>query len=357
MNILDRYISLALFKGWIIVLTVLTSIFGLLAFVEELDRVRARYQAIDAFLYVAGTLPQITMDLAPIIALLGTMIALASLARNNEIIAMRSAGISSNRVIGAVAIPSLGLIVALYLFGEFVAAPVQQQAEEQRSVQRSGKGNILKGRGLWMTDGEQFLNVSKLRQDALPAAVSVYQLDNEGRLAEFIHAQRADAGEDRRWALHKVLRKRMGKQGVMRTKRQKTMIIGPFWAPDELPVLPLPTSTMPLVNLYGYIKYLRSTGQPTKKLELSFWQKATLPLSAGLMILLAIPIGTSLGSQRNTEYAKRLAIGALVGIAFYLATRIIHTLGLVIGLPAVITASLPLVLILVSALLLLQRMR
>ena len=144
MSILDRYISMALLKGWLIVLAVLTSVFGLLAFVEEVDRVRARYQAFDAFMYVVGTLPRIAMDLAPIVALLGTLIALAGLARNSEVIAMRAAGVSSRRFVGAVLIPALGLIVALYLFGEFVAAPAQQHAEEQRSVQRSGKGNILK---------------------------------------------------------------------------------------------------------------------------------------------------------------------------------------------------------------------
>jgi lipopolysaccharide export system permease protein len=357
MNILHRYISQALIRGWTIILAILTSIFGLLAFVEELDRVRARYQTIDALLYVAGTLPQIAMDLAPIIALLGTMIALAGLARNSEIIAMRAAGISSSQFVGAMLIPSLGLIVTLYLFGEFVAAPMQQRAEEQRSVQRTGKGNILKGRGLWMTDGEQFLNVSKLRQGAIPAEINVYQLDNEGRLAEYIHARRADPGKDRSWILHNIMRKRISSDGTMETKRQKTMEIGPFWAPDEIPVLPLPTSTMPLVSLYGYIQYLKSTGQPTKKRELSFWKRATLPLSAGLMILLAIPIGTNLGSQRGTEYAKKLAIGAMIGIAFYLLTRIIRTLGLVLGLPVLVTTILPLLLILVSALVLLRRMR
>lgn len=352
---LYRYLGYSIFKGWIIVLTVLMAIFSLIAFVDELERVGGLYQVADAVRYIAGTLPQRAVDLSPVIALLGSLIALAGLARHSEIIAMRAAGTSPRHFLGAVAVPAVALTLCLMLFSEYVSAPAHHYAEELRNVKRTGKGSLLKGKGLWMNDGLSYFNVRRLQHGAIPADISIYEFDQQGMLTEYVHADTADTGEDRTWLLQNVTRKSFDGKAT-HTRHLPDVELGPFWSPDELPVVRMTTAAMPLVDMYHYIDYLKSRGQDTRQLELSLWQKITLPLSAGTMVFLAIPIGTSLSSQRNADFAKRLGIGTVIGIAVYLLTQIIHTLGLLIGAPPLLTALLPLLLILLATIVLLRKM-
>ena len=113
MGRLDRYIGAALLKGWLLVWLVMSAIFSLLGFVDELERTSDLYRISDAVEFILYTLPQRSMDLMPVITLLGTLVALASLNKNSEIIAMRAAGMSLRRLLRSVALPALLLVAGL----------------------------------------------------------------------------------------------------------------------------------------------------------------------------------------------------------------------------------------------------
>ena len=356
MGRLDRYIAAALLKGWTLVLTVMLAIFSLLAFVEELEHVGGRYQVTDALRFVAYTMPQRAYDLAPVITLLGTLIALASLAKNSELIAIRAAGTSVPRFLRSVLMPTVLLVVALALFAEYVAAPAYQKAEAERSVIRSGKGKLLKGKGLWSNNGQRYFNVRTLRLGRIPSGIDLYEFNADGRLKLAIHADHADVHEGRRWTLVDVRYKQL-EDGRLVSKHLDRLDMGPFWSREELPALSLSTTGMSLSGLYEYARYLDATGQRPDRIELAFWQKATIPLAAGVMVLLATPIGAGLGTQRSSGFGRRIATGAIIGILFYLGTQIIHTAGLLLEIDSALIALIPIALITAAGTVLLRRMR
>lgn len=353
---LDRYIAAALFKGWALVLVVLLAVFSLLAFVDELDHIGGRYRAVDALRFIALTMPQRALDLAPVITLLGTLIALAALAKSSELIAIRAAGVPISRFLRSIALPSVVLVVGLGLSAEYLTAPLYQKAEAQRSVIRSGKGNLLKGKGLWSNSGLSYFNVRKLHLGRIPMGIDLYDFSPDGRLKTAIHAEYAEVKKGRKWNLVNVEYKQLV-DGRLISKHMKSLDMGPFWSRDELPVLSLSTAGMSLSGLYEYGRYLEDTGQRSRRIELAFWQKATIPLAAGAMVLLATPIGAGLGSRRSPGFGRRIAIGAFIGIVFYLGTQIIHTAGLLLGLNSALIALLPVLLILAAGGVLLYRMR
>ena len=65
---------------------------------------------------------------------------------------------------------------------------------------------------------------------------------------------------------------------------------------------------------------------------------AFLPVTAGAMVLLAIPIGASLGARRSGSFGKKLAVGVAVGIAFYLLSQLIQIGGGFIQMPPSLAA-------------------
>ena len=103
--------------------------------------------------------------------------------------------------------------------------------------------------------------------------------------------------------------------------------------------------------------HLESNDQPTKKYRSLFWQKLLMPLTVGAMILLATPMSISSNAGRDRSFGFNMAIGALVGILFYLGSQIVFALGhlLHLSLPAI--AALPSILVLSCALYMLRRMR
>ena len=356
MNRIDRYIAWQLLKDWVLVWLVMSAIFGLIAMVEEVERIQHNYQMADVVRYVLYTLPQRSMDLIPVIVLLGTILALARLNKNSEIIAMRAAGMPLAYFFRAVSIPALLLVLLLYGVSEYASAPLYQKAETEKSLARTGRTNLLRGKGLWSVDDLRFFNVRTLRHGKIPSDIYLFQFSPDGRLQNFIYAESAKPADDRKWKLLDVTQKTL-ENGKLKTTFRKQLAMGPFWSPEELPVLPLPITGMTLTGLYDYAEYLHSTNQNWQRARQLFWQKIALPLTAGAMILLATPIGASLQSQRSTAFGRNLAIGAGVGIGFFLLTQIINTSSALIGLPPAVAAFTPAALVLAATGWLFARMR
>jgi lipopolysaccharide export system permease protein len=269
---------------------------------------------------------------------------------------MRAAGMPLTYFFRAVGIPALFLVLLLYGISEYVSAPLYQQAEMEKSLLRTGRTNLLRGKGLWSVDNLRFFNVRTLRHGKIPSEIYLFQFAPDGRLLNFIYALSAKPADDRKWKLLDVTQKTL-ENDKLKTTFQKQLAMGPFWSPDELPVLPLPITGMTLTGLYDYTQYLHDTDQTWQRAEQLFWQKVALPLTAGVMVLLATPIGASLQSQRSTAFGRSLAIGAGVGIGFFLLTQIINTSSALIGLPPAMAAFLPAMLVLAATGWLFSRMR
>lgn len=356
MGLLDRYIAWKLLKGWVLVWLVMTSIFTLLGFVEELERTTESYQIVDAVRFLLYTLPQRSLDLAPVIALLGSLLALAGLNKNSELIAMRAAGVSVSRFLRSIVIPTLILVAALYAVSEFIAAPLFQQAETEKTLIRSGKANLLKGKGLWSNSGYRFFNVRTLKHSQVPTSIFLYEFTPDGNLQHFAFARRAELTDSRRWDLLDVHQKTLdGNQ--LKSRHLPNLEMGPFWSREELPVLPLSTTGMTPTGLYEYSDYLKSTDQLSERIEQIFWQKVALPITTGAMVFLAVPIGANVGTTRSSGFGRNLAIGAGVGILFYLLSQLIQTAASMAEIHPAVAVFLPVVLVLSVAGGLINRMR
>ncbi len=353
---LDRYIARKLVLGWLLVWLIMSSIFGLLAFVDEIERVTASYTVMDALRFILYTLPQRSMDLAPVIILMGSILALAGLNKHSEIIAVRAAGVSLLRFFGAVAVPAMLLILLLYGTSEYLAAPLFQKAEIQKTLIRSGQPNLLTGKGLWSNSERRFFNVRALRNSQVPRDIFLYEFDTDGRLLNFIHADRAQVSGGRRLDLLDVTQKTL-RDGTLSTQRKDHLEMGPFWSLEELPALPLSAAGMTPSDLYEYSGYLKTTHQVSARVEQLFWQRVALPLTTGAMVLLAVPIGASVGSMRSNTFGRNLAMGAAVGIIFYLFAQLVQTGAAVIQLPPSIAAFAPVLLVLAVTSGLVMRMR
>ncbi len=354
--ILQRYIALHLVAGWVLVLLVLASVFGLIAFIQELDHTRFEYDGMAAARFVLFSLPQQMVSLAPVIALLGSVVALSTLDRSNELTIISCTGFPPSKLLAAIILPTLVLMAALWVCMEYVTPRAQQSAEQQRHALRYRNQVRIPYGGVWSTDGSRYIHMDKLFQDGVPGDIDIFEFDEQGRLLRALRAKTAEVQSGRRWLLQRVREKRLVDETLV-TRWHETMEVENMWAADELPTLTLSSDTMALSVLYRYSQYLAANGQPMARYIGPFWQKLMMPLTVGAMVLLATPISINIGAGRSRSFGLNMGIGALVGILFYLGAQIIFALGQLLNLSLPLVSVLPAIIVTLCAAALIRRMR
>ena len=86
---------------------------------------------------------------------------------------------------------------------------------------------------------------------------------------------------------------------------------------------------------------------------MAFWQRATLPLVTGAMVLLALPAG--FGRPRSSDTGKLVLLAVAVGLAFQVVSQLAANAGLVFSIPAPVVTLGPLLLVFAGAFWLLRR--
>ena len=355
--ILERYIATNLVKGWLLVLMVLAAVFGLIGFIQELDHTRFGYDALAVGRYTLFILPQQLVSLAPVIALLGSIVALAGLDRYNELTIISCSGFSRARLLGAIALPTALLMLFLWACMEYITPPLQQSAEAERHALRYRNQVRIPDGGLWSKSGNRYIHLDKMFEGGVPGDIDLFEFDENRQLTRAIHAQRATVSKDRTWLFQGVREKRLEGDTLV-TRRHKELEIPNLWSPAELPTLALDSDSdaMRLSVLRNYSEYRAETGQPNTRFLSAYWQKLLMPLTVGAMVLLATPISANLGARRDRSFGLDIALGALVGILFYLGTQIVFALGQLLNLNIPLVALAPTLVILLCAALMLRRM-
>jgi lipopolysaccharide export system permease protein len=353
--ILERYIAGNLVKGWLLVLLVLAAVFGLIGFIGELERTRFGYNALAVGRYTLYTLPHQLVSLAPVIALLGSIVALANLDRFNELTIISCTGFSRARLLVAIALPTGLMMIFLWLCMEYITPPLHQSAEAERQALRYRNQARIPDGGVWSKNGNRYIHLDKMLKDGVPGDIDLFEFDDTGQLTRALHAKTAVVSADRTWLFQQV-REKLLVNNTLVTRRYPELEIGNLWSPAELPTLTLDSDSMRLSVLRSYSQYRADNGQPNEKYQSTFWQKLLMPLTVGAMVLLATPISANLGARRNRSFGLNIAFGALLGILFYLGAQIIFALGQLLNLNIPLVALAPTLLILLCALVLLRRM-
>lgn len=346
----DRYIQAAAFRAFILVIAALTALFSLLDFVEQLSNVgQGTYRVSDAFLYVLLIAPARVLQVTPVSMLLGSLWALGSLARDSELIALQSLGVSEKRIIGSVIMLVAPIIIVLFLLAQFVIPPAQQLAQAIHAAAATASEPET---SFWAQGDHQYLNVGAFAGATVARDIDIYAFQADGSIDSFIHADRADIQADDVWLLTGVARKR-GVVSGLETEHLESLSWKSFVPGPQIKVLMLPVESMPPVGLYRHIQDLKSRDQEPIRCEQEFWRKIGIPFSMIAMIATAAPF--VFGSPRRQSMGRQIMIGAIFGIVFSLIQQIAGHLDLLLGLNPAMTALAPSLLFIGLSLYLLRR--
>ncbi len=346
MKLLDRYIGQTVLVSTLVVMAVLLALFAFVSFAGELDKVgRGDYDAALAMQYTLLLLPRLAYQLFPIVVLLGAIIGLGTLASQSELIVVRAAGVSLSRIVWTVMKVGLLLLTLMLVVGEFVAPVAEFKAQSLRAEAISGQASFRSDKGLWARDGNSVIYIRDLMSGDQVGRVSIYNFDDKNRLKSVTKVDEARYEGDR-WLLKRVLSSSVSAAGV-EISRYKSLSRKSLLTPELIGVVTVKPDYLSALGLYRYIEYLMDNGLDSNRYALALWKKAVMPLTTLVMIFLAVPF--VFGPLRSVGVGQRIFVGTLFGIGYFLVDQTTGHLGLVYGLPPLISVLMAPVLFFVIA--------
>ena len=353
MRILNRYIGIRLAFGWLLVFLILTSLFSILELVGQLDDIGdGSYQLGDAFKYVAYTFPGRVLNVAAVSSLLGSIVALGSLANGDELLAMRSCGFSVLRIARVALSAGSVIMLGVLLLAQFVVPSLERQAKVDRELALSEAGSFLPSGGFWTRDNQRFINVGSSTFGGVLADISIYEFDEQGKPSRYVMAREAAIDQEGQWVARDARQITFTDQRIQ-DKEIPSLPLDVFLSTRQVDILSITPAMLSLDELNQYIRGLRERGQNADQYVLALWQKTTLPLKIAAMIFFSLPF--VFGSAREANPGRRVTLGAIVGISYYYFDLALGYMGLLLGLHPAFSTLLPLAIITLMGMWLLLR--
>lgn len=337
MNKLNRYVSKTIYASILMVLCVLLGIDTIAGVIDEMADLSGNYNFLAALRFVVFSIPGNVFDLLPFAALVGCLAGLGSLATNSELVVMRSAGVSTGRLVWMVMRPALVIMFAGMLVSEYIAPHTESIAKSERAKALRKTEIAVSRHGLWHREGNQFMHFNVVQPNGVLYGVTIYRFDTERRLLSTLSAERAIYQSDH-WVLEDVSESRMQTHRIdvedTASKRWNTEL-----SPELLNILVLDPLDLSIEGLWQYSSYLQGQGLNSGLYRLAFWKKILQPLSSVTLVLIAISF--IFGPLREVTMGYRIFIGVLVGIVFRTAQDMLAPASLVYGFQPIYASLVP----------------
>jgi lipopolysaccharide export system permease protein len=348
MIVFRRYLAREIYKATAITGIAFLGLFAFFDLINELEDIgKGGYRIQHAMGFVALTLPGHAYELFPIVVLIGTLVALASLAATSEYTVMRTSGLSPLAAAGMLARIGIVFVLIAVFMGE-VAAPWAERTAQRLRLDRLGLAVAGELRsGIWVKSDTRFVNVRFVMPDTSLQGVQIYEFSPDFRLVSISQAATGHySGEDEAWRLANVVRTTFSDRGA-KVEQLPQMEWRSVLTPAMLTALTAVPDKMSGYALVQYIRHLTENRQATRRYEIALWKKIVYPFAALVMMALALPFAYL--QVRSGGVGVKVFAGIMLGILFHFLNSLFSTLGVLQSWPPLASAVMPSAVFLVAA--------
>jgi lipopolysaccharide export system permease protein len=289
----------------------------------------------DVWTYVSLRVPQIIAFVLPFSILLGTLVTLATLNQNSEVVSMKAAGLSAHQVLAPLVLASIGVAALSFAFNDRIVSRATATLDRWQKAEygpmptdRQAKSNI------WVRDGNNLIHAASVTGRGAQTKLSDVTIYNRtgGSLEAIVKAPAAQPA-GLAWTLTDARRFDV-KKGTQSTLG--TITVGSGVRPDQFTLASVDAESLSFRGLWSAIADLKEAGRPTGALEAGLWHKISGPLSALLMPLLGAV--AAFGIARSGQLVIRAVIGMALGFAYFVADNFGLAMGNLGAYPPLIAA-------------------
>lgn len=357
MKILTRYMVKTMTFYTIITLLIWLGIYAFFSFIDEVDNIgQANYTIIEAIIYVGFDLPSVAYSHAPVIILLGTLLALANLASTAQLIVIRGAGMSIMKIAGiAVKIALMFMLVAIFV-GELIAPTTLEYAENSRVKALGGDVSASNQRRFWLKDGKTIMHMKKAFDGRLFKDVMLVNIGKSSNQLDSVVSAKQAVFDGKSLTLQHPNRYQLDHNNQfsdIQLAKDKQYNIQVSFNHELLDSMNKKSSELSTWNLYQQINFLAYNNLATKALQVELYKRLVKPVTLVAMVLFSMLF--VFGSLRNSSLGKKIFLGAVISVFFELATRLGGALSLRFDYNPLLSASAPTIVVLILAFILLRR--
>ncbi len=285
--------------------------------------------------YYLSYLPIMLVQVAPFACLLATLYTFGKLNRNNEIIAMRSSGLSIFQITKTVII--FGLIVSLFVFwvNDKLVPPslaftqkIKIQIEEGAKRTKEKKQEVISNLSIYGLRNRLFFVNKFYTGTNTMEGITILEHDENQNITKKIVASRG-VYQDNLWNFYKCITYNFDANGQIKDEPQyleEEIMVIPETPRDFLSQRQRP-DLMNIAQLEDYIWKLSRSGATTviRNFKVDLYQRFTSPFTSLVIIILGVPF--SLIVRRRATAFSSIGLSIIVGFLYYILDAVSIALG------------------------------
>jgi len=347
MNTLRGYFAREIYRASAFAMIAFLALFAFFDMVNELDELgTGSYHLRHAIEFVVLSMPGHVYELFPVAVLVGTLVALSTMAANSEYTVMRVSGLSPREAAGMLARVGTAFVILTIITGEFAAPAAERAAKEMRMARLGSTVSSGLRSGVWLKSDARFVNIRDVLPDSTLRGVRIFEFDSDLRLVSLSEADHGDYQGNSVWRLYDVTRTQFAGDSASVSK-QPEQDWKSVLTPDILAALLVRPDKMSAWNLYQYIRLLSENQQRTDRQEIALWQKVVYPFATLIMMALALPFAYI--HVRTGGVGLKLFAGVMLGVLFHFLNNVGTTLGILQTWTPFMSAIMPSLLFLLAA--------
>ena len=279
-------------------------------------------------LYFFYSIPFIISNILPSAVLLATIMTYGSLAKYNEITAIKSCGVSIYRLLMPVLSCAAVIGVLLFLFSEFVTPIAVQKTQHitKIEIQKRKALGFFKKNEIWYRSDNAIYNFKLFDIDKnYLHGVTVNYLDFD----DFTMKKRIDARgaqwENNQWIFHDLLITTFDENNYPVMERIEEKIINLPEKPDDFKIIQKDAEKMGYFELRKYAKKISGEGYDATRYQADLHGKIAFPFVT--VILVFIGMFFSLRSERSGGIMQSVGMGIFIGFSYWIVHAFCLSLG------------------------------
>jgi lipopolysaccharide export system permease protein len=340
-SVLDRYLGSGFLRMFLASLLVITSLFLIVDFFDRvstfLESGAPVWTVVRYFFYRA---PLSISRMTGFATLFSTLFCLSILARTQEITAMRSSGISVQRLALPLLLLSLLICLGTFFWNETLVPIFSYRSDViyRTEIKNKQKQSLLGTSDIWMRAENSFIRIDNFdpRTGSLKG-VTILRLNRDFSLRGFVEIPVAN-WNGRKWEDRDAVEWQILPDGKLKSESVKVSL--PITeTPEELKLLARDTEEFGFFDLQKQIADMKSKGIDATAYEVDLQSKLALPIISPLMVLLAIPF--ALKKRVNAGLALSFGAAMIIGFGYWVLSAFCISLGHSGALPPWTAAWLP----------------
>jgi len=316
MTLLNKYILKEIIKIFFIVLTLVIGIFIAVDYLGTMDEfIHSGISLQRAFVYVLLKIPFVITLFIPVALLLSTLIVFGLMSKNNEIIILKSSGISIFYLLRPVMLIGFIFTITLVLLAE-ITVPItmsKSNAIKHREI-RKDDAVASKGENLWIKGDRKIIHIKYFH----PAEEIIFGVTCNFFNTDFKMIKRIDAKmgnfKNGKWQLQDLMMQVLDKNsGNYLISFHDTVTERLDFLPEDLRKAVQKSEEMNFKDLLNYIRKVEAEGYDATTYRVDLYAKTAYPFVCLIMVL----IGTGLTARGKLGKGLPRSIAIGLGVAFF----------------------------------------